>query len=191
MIAHPERSRYESLFASQSALAHNDRWGAALQSCVDRERATARRAGVTFLEVGGWALSEELRHSTEAARLALGVFAFGQLLGGAIAITTATLRNHSASMLRRLGGTPLNYRGAELPVYFDAQFGCDMAILRFDSESYAMKYHSLVEELRVQLSVSPVLCGGEYTAQVRVPAPVVTGLYANAPALPNLVAVGA
>jgi hypothetical protein len=113
---------------------------------------------MAFLEMGGWALNEALRHSTEAARLVMGAFAFGQLIGGAVGIATATIRNHSATMLRRIGGRALVHAGTGLPVYFDPQYRCEMELLRFDSASYAIRYRRRVEELRSHLQSAPVLC---------------------------------
>ncbi len=151
LLPHSETSRFEQLFASHSALARSREWGNKLRECIRRERMIAASAGMTFLEAGGWALSKHLRHTTEAMNQSLGLFAVGQLLNGAVAITTATMRNHSATMLRRIGGQFLNHNGTEFPVYFDPQYGCEMAILRFDSESYLPKFHPIVSRLRQEL----------------------------------------
>jgi hypothetical protein len=158
MLTHSPDESFDRLFASHSAIARSDDWGPAVRSAVERERAVARDSGFTFLEIGGWALRETLRCSTEAARLALGVFAFGQLIGGAIGITTATLRNHSASILQRIGGRPLEANGSDIPVYYDPQHLSEMQILRFDSGSCERKYSSIVEHLRTELQLSPVFC---------------------------------
>jgi hypothetical protein len=76
-----------------------------------------------------------MRHSADALRIALGTYGLANLLGGCLGIATATMRHSSASILRRLGGQSLQGLGEELPRYFDARYGCEMEILRFDSRS--------------------------------------------------------
>ena len=61
------------------------------------------------------------------------------------------------------------HNGAELPNYFDPQYGCEMAVLRFDTECYAAKYHSAVTELRNELRHTPVISP--------LPSRVAAGLY--------------
>jgi hypothetical protein len=180
MLVHDPEVTFDELFVGESALAQSKPWGSAVRHCVADELALARRSGVAFFEAGGWAIREDLRHTTHAARLAVGVFAFGQMIGGAIVITTATLRNRSASMLRRIGGRDLVHHGAELPVYYDAQYGCEMAILRFDSESYTPKYSNSIGQLRLELQTVPVVAGGH----IQAPAPD-TGIPSLNPAGPQ------
>ena len=151
LLPHAESTSFERFFASHSALAQSAKWGHRLRECIHRERRTAAASGVTFLEAGGWALSNHLRYTSEAINQALGLFAVGQLLNGAVAITTATMRNHSATMLRRIGGQVLSHNGTDFPVYYDEQYGCEMAILRLDSDSYAPKFERIVARLRHEL----------------------------------------
>lgn len=154
----PARSTFDQLIVSRSALARCAEWGGKLRAAVNDELAQARALYRPFVEAGGWALSEKLRHSIEAIRLALGAFATGQMLGGAIGVTTATTRHHSASILSRIGFSALRSLDVEMPMYFDPQYGCDMAILRFDSSVYSPKYSSAIGQLLQRLAFSPVLC---------------------------------
>jgi hypothetical protein len=151
LYVHPNTVSFENLTVSRAALAHAER-GAYFRTCVETELKRARRLGVPFVELGGWALSDELRYSAEAVRIALSAFAWGRLLGGAIGITTATTRNHSSSILSRIGGRSMD----DVPVYFDPQYGCDMAILRFEAFSCAPKYDPIVSSLANELAYTPV-----------------------------------
>jgi hypothetical protein len=112
-----------------------------------------------FAEIGGWALDESVRFTTEAPKLIFSVFALAQLFrNGSVGISTATTRHHSSTMLRRAGGQPLSLEGESLPAYFDPHYGCEMEILRFDSSNFSPKYRSLVEDLRLTLSQTLTIC---------------------------------
>jgi hypothetical protein len=93
-----------------------------------------------------------------ALKTVLATYAWSQLLGGAIGITTATERNHSADILRRLGGKRLVWDGEELPAYYDHRYRCQMEVLRFDSREPNRKYESMLSELRDQIACAPVVC---------------------------------
>lgn len=157
MLVHPRQASFENLIVSHSTLAKCPERGLALRSAVGSEIVDARSAGSTVVEVGGWVLTETMRCSTEAVRLALGVWAWGRLLGGAVGIATATVRNHSARILGRIGGRPLRHCGEPIPQYFEPKYGCDIQILRFDSNSYNGRYAPIVESLCGELTRSPVL----------------------------------
>lgn len=154
---HGPASRFENLGVSRSSQARCPVWGTRVRTAVESELNRARVTGCCFIEAGGWALDDSVRHTTEAFRIALGAFAWGGLSGGAIGITTATFRNHSADILRRLGGRPLQSATGELPTYFDPQYDCDMQILSFHSGGYAPRFHNAVIELAGELSRSTVI----------------------------------
>ncbi len=99
------------------------------------------------------------RYSREARRTALTTYALTQLLGGSLCISTVTVRHNSAAMLRRIGGTGLEVDGVEIPRYYDPRYGCEMEILRFDSRHPGPKYQRPIEQVRGQLSMTPVICG--------------------------------
>ena len=76
-------------------------------NAVEGELARARREGLSYAEVGGWAVTPESRCTSEGLLLALGAYSLGRLLGGALGMTTATVRHASSAILRRLGGSSL------------------------------------------------------------------------------------
>lgn len=154
---HAVSAKWEQTGVSHAWLARDPQWAASLRRAVEREIEQAKQLGLAFVEAGGWALAESLRHSTEAIRIALGAFCWARLLGGAVGLTTATVRNHSASILQRLGGSPLECDGRTLPKYFDPQYGCEMAILRFTDACYSVRYHNMVRELTEELAGAAVV----------------------------------
>ena len=148
---------FENLAVGRSALAHSDQWGPKLRAAVERERRKALRENSNFVEVGGWAISESLRRTTEAIRIALATFALGHCLGGCIGVTTATVRHSSANLLRRIGGQPLSVDNTELPKYFDPEYECEMEILRFDSSAPNPKFAPWVDQLKMEMASVPVV----------------------------------
>jgi hypothetical protein len=142
----------------RSALASSWAWGDKLHTAVEQERIVAQKRGFHYAEVGGWALSKEIRCTPEAIRTALGLFALSRLLGGSIGITTATIRNQSASILQRIGGTAINVNDVPLPSYYDPQYKCVMTILRFDSSMPHPRYETKIERIRHDLNRAVVMC---------------------------------
>lgn len=120
----------------------------AVQSELDR----AREGGLRFAEVGGWAVAKASRCTSEGLLLALAAYSFGRRLGGALGLTTATVRHSSSTILRRLGGSLLEAHGATVPAYFDEKYHCEMELLRFDSRHPNPKYVGLIERLRERLA---------------------------------------
>jgi hypothetical protein len=146
------------LGVSSSAIAQCDRWGPAVRTGIRSEIAKARYEGIGFGEAGGWALAEQLRCSTEALRMVLATYSLAQVLGDAIVLSTATMRNGSASILFRIGGQALSTDLGPLPPYYDPHYGCEMQLIRFDSRLPNPKYHIWVNQLRSDLLTSPLLC---------------------------------
>jgi hypothetical protein len=129
-----------------SALTHDEVWSERLERALANELQEARRRSVDYAEIGGWAIAPELRCTTEALRMALSVYAMGELFGGALGITTATTRHHSSSILRRIGGESLVVDGASVPTYFDPRYQCHMEMLRFDSRRPNPRYTRWINE---------------------------------------------
>jgi len=161
MLVHPCRPQFEGLMVSRTALAKCPERGVALRSAVESELKDANATGVAVVEVGGWMLTESMRCSTEAVHLALGAWAWGRLLGGAVGFATATIRNHSANILGRIGGSPLQYCGEPIGTYFEPKYDCDIQILRFDTSSYSRRYAPLVDSIVRELMRSPVVTATE------------------------------
>lgn len=155
---HANTVPFSQLGIVRSALAQCDKLGGLLRSAVETELQKAQREGLAYAECGGWALAEHLRCSTEAVRTALSTYALAQMLGGCLGISTVTMRHCSASILQRIGGRSLEAGGKELPPYYDPQYKCEMAMLRFDSRSPNPKYRNWIEDIGHQLLSVPVIC---------------------------------
>jgi hypothetical protein len=149
---------FSDLGVSQSAQARCSQWGSALRKSVSLDLLLAETELLRYVEAGGWALAPELRCTTEALHIALASYALGELLGGCLGLSTATVRHHSASILRRLGGSTLVCDGRPLPPYYDPAYRCEMEIVRFDSRMPSPKYQALVDQLKAELALAPVFC---------------------------------
>lgn len=156
-IAHPPRVHFGDTTVSQSPLSRAVEWGSRFRKAVESEIELASRLCVDYVEVGGWALTPELRCTSEALRIALGMFSLARLLGGCIGLTTATRRHCSSSILRRIGGQSLTCHGTAIPGYFDDRYDCEMEVLRFDSSRPNPRFEPWIEELRSHLSAVPVI----------------------------------
>jgi hypothetical protein len=156
-IAHPTHVRFADTTVSHCPLSASAEWGSRFRKAVESEIELANRLRVDYVEVGGWALAPEIRCTSDALRIALGMFSLARLLGGCIGLTTATRRHCSASILRRIGGQPLTRQGMEIPGYFDPHYDCDMEVLRFDSARPNPRFEHWIEELRGHLSTVPVI----------------------------------
>jgi hypothetical protein len=88
-------------------------------------------------------------------------FAWSQVIGGCLGLSMATHRNGSASILRRIGGRPLEWNGQALPPYYDPQYKCDMEMIRFDSRIPSAKYQSAIDEIRSQIPAMQVIGTGK------------------------------
>lgn len=121
-------------------------------TAVQQELGRARADRLGYAEVGGWAVTKESRCTSEGLLLALAAYSLGRMLGGALGMTTATVRHSSSTILRRLGGSPLEADGILVSPYFDPAYQCEMELLRFDSRHPNAKYAPLIDQLREQLA---------------------------------------
>ena len=149
-LEHANTARVEQLRVRHCPLARNG-WQGVLWRAVESELAQARRDGLRYGEVGGWAVTKSSRCTSEGLLLALAAYSLGRIRGGALGMTTATVRHSSSTILRRLGGSSLEVDGIRVPSYFDPAYGCEMELLRFDSRRPNPKYVDLVEVLRSKL----------------------------------------
>lgn len=177
ILVHSESVAYPQLRVASSALAKCKTWGRSLQTSMEAEIRRARHTGKALVEPGGWALAEDLRGSTEALSIVVGALAWAQLVGGCVGFMTATVRHGSSSILRRLGGSPVNLEGRPAPAYFDPAYGCDMELLRFDSNALNPRFGGALENMRQLLMSTPVIATG-------------TPAYANVPGITALPAYG-
>jgi hypothetical protein len=138
------------------------------RTAIHRELARAREEGLRYAEVGGWAVAPESRCTSEALILALSAYSLCSRLGGALCLTTATVRHASSVILRRLGGCHLDVDGTTVPTYYDEKYRCDMELLRFDSRRPSPRYGGLVDLIREQLSKVQVV-GSQTVAGISRP----------------------
>lgn len=150
-LAYDNRVSYSDLMITNSALAEDPEWREPLRRAVESEIELARKLGVAYVEVGGWALDDRVRFTSEALRIALATYALSRNLGGCIGISTVTVRHCSSTILQRIGGAVLSLNGTALPLYYDAQYQCDMTILRFDASELNPRYEPALQHLRGQL----------------------------------------
>jgi hypothetical protein len=154
---HPNTASFEELGLRNCALAGCRRWGNKLRVVIESDLTAARRLAISFVEVGGWALTKEKRCTGEALRTALATYGLAQALGGCVGIATATMRHRSSSILRRIGGSPLAIAGEPVPAYYDPQYGCEMEIVRFSSDAPNQKYRRWIDQICSSLLDVPVL----------------------------------
>jgi hypothetical protein len=151
-------ARFHDLSISRSSLAQSMTWGEKLRSAVETDLRSARQRGCAYVELGGWVISEALRCTTEALRMIATAYAFAQLCGGALGLTTASTRRCSASILKRIGGQQMQARGVDLPSFYDAHYRCHMEVLRFDSSRPNPRYRRWMDACRSGLENVPVIC---------------------------------
>jgi hypothetical protein len=151
-LEHRAPVRVDDLRVRHCPLARMKAWREMLWKGVESELARARSEYLHYAEVGGWAVAKESRCTSEGLLLALAGYSLGQIGGGALGITTATVRHCSSTILRRLGGSPLEVAGSILPSYYDPKYRCEMEILRFDSRRPSAKYAGLIDMLREKMA---------------------------------------
>jgi hypothetical protein len=149
-LEHEDASSIEDLRIRTSPPALNGT-GQALRASVDMEMRRARAERVAYSEVGGWASERYDQCCPEGLLLILATFGLSRMMGGALGVTTATVRHSSAAILRRLGLSYFPLGDASVPPYYDPKYGCDMELLRFDTRRSHPKYERLVAQLMNQL----------------------------------------
>ena len=156
-LEHTNTTRVEDLRVRRCPLARVAESRDQLWKSVESELARARRENLRYAEVGGWAVSPRSRCTSEGLVLALAGYSLGRIRGGCLGITTATVRHCSSSILRRLGGRPLDDAGLTVPSYYDPRYKCEMEILRFDSRHPNSKFTGLIERLREKMATVQVI----------------------------------
>ena len=156
-LVHAENVEYDRLRVSHCPLAKDPIWGVKLKSAVEADLERARTEGLSYVEVGGWALAEEWRNTRAALEILVGSFALGELWGGCLGSCTATVRHGSSSILRRIGGVSLEVADETIPPYDDPDYDCVMEILRFDYRSPAKRFTPFIDQLKVKLAKCTVM----------------------------------
>lgn len=147
----------EEVGAWQSPLASDDRWRSTLRNALLDDMQEAASCGMSYVELGGWAVSRAKRNSAHALETVLTTYALAGALGGCIGITTATVRHCSSLILRRLGGRGLEFAGLPIPSYFDPRYGCEMELLRFDSRAPSPRYADRIASALQRISTMQVV----------------------------------
>lgn len=150
-----ETAAFEDMRVRHAALAANAVHGPRLRTAVEADLSLARREGLRYAEIGGWALAHAWRGTKAALDILAASYALGELLGGCIGLATATFRHESASILKKIGASPFAVDGEELPPYHDPRYGCMMQILRF-TRTPVQRYALLVEPIRKALEQTPI-----------------------------------
>jgi hypothetical protein len=149
---------FDDLGLRDSTPARCSTLGSRFRLAVTQELERARKIGLGFGEMGGWAVAEERRLTPEPLRLVLATCALLQALGGCAGVATASFRHHSSTILRRIGLTSLLANGVELPPYYDPAYRCQMEVLRFDTRFPNPKFRGWIQALRPVLASVPVFC---------------------------------
>ena len=160
-LEHEADTTLPSLRVRTCPLARRDEWRRPFTAAIQSELSRARRERLRYAEVGGWAVSPDSRCTPEGLVLALAAFSLGRIAGGALGLTTATVRHASSAILRRLGGTNLEANGQTIPSYFDERYGCEMELLRFDSRRPSARFGHLIDRLAEKLVFVPVVAAAE------------------------------
>lgn len=147
----------DQLRIGKASVARDPAWRGQLDSAVAAQIARARREGVGYGEVGGWAISNDGRRTPDGLMLILAMFGLLRLFGGPQIVSTATSRNASAAILRKLGGSPFQCGNATVPPYYDENYRCEMELLQFDSRRSSEKYNFLIDRLSVRLATALVV----------------------------------
>ncbi len=148
---HGGQVAFSELTAARSSLASCPEWGGRMRAAVEDELLLAAALKLPFVEIGGWALDPVIRGTVEALRMVLAAYAFSREFGGAVGLATATVRHSSASILRRIGGQPLECGGETVPAYADRQYDCRMELLRFHSWALNPRYDPWVEQVAEEI----------------------------------------
>jgi len=156
-FAHSSQVSFGELNVTQAIRSQAQEFRNDVRDAIEAKLACASRRDVDYVEMGAWAISEDVRCTSEALRLVLSAFAFAELSGGALGLSCATARHHSSSILKRLGGMPLTTRGREVQPYYDSNYGCEMQLLSFDSDSPNPRYAAAIRDCGNALLQVPVI----------------------------------
>ena len=167
--AHEPAVRPEELGVWRSAAINQPHRIRELHAAIEEDIARARRRQIAFVEVGGWAIAAHRRFSAEAMQIALSTFALARGVGGCIGMTTATVRNCSSKILRKIGGHLLEPGGVTLRPYYDPQYGCEMELLRFDSTTPNPRYEPWIDQMVRSLLDVTVICANVGFATLDLP----------------------
>ncbi len=157
ILVHPHNVLFPGLRIAASSVARHSIWGRHVKDAVEFELARARLNEMTPIEPGGWVVDEDLRGTRESFSIALSAFAWCRILGDCVGFLTATVKNGSSGILRRLGGCGLQAGGEVIPPFFEPAWGCNMELLRFDTNSLNPRFDTALGAARSRLLASLVV----------------------------------
>ncbi len=97
-LVHPNTISFDRLRISHSALANHPLWAEKVRLAVENDLQWAREHDFSYVEIGGWALSEEWRGTRAALEILVASYALSNLWGGCVGSCTATVRHSSSSI---------------------------------------------------------------------------------------------
>ena len=156
LLVHPRNVEFQELRIATSSVARCSPWSRHVRSAVESELTRARMNGMTTIEPGGWVVGEDNRGTGGAVSIAIGAFAWAQILGQCHGFLTATVKHGSSSILRRLGGRRLQTGDRTIPGYFEPAWGCNVELLRFDTNSLNPRFGAALASARNRVLHAPV-----------------------------------
>ena len=157
----PATVRFEDLRIARVLQFLNVAHARQLKIAIETDLRLARQGGFQYAELGGWAIAEQYRGTKLALQTLLASYAWGGVLArSCIGSCMATTRHGSASMLRRVGGRPVETVEGIVPPYWDPRYRCDIEVLRFDSRVVDRRYEPVIAELQAELQCRPAIYAG-------------------------------
>lgn len=151
-LTHSPSACVDDLSVSRCPMANDPVWGSKFRGALEADLMFARQNLLTFVEVGGWAIESSHRHTRAALEVLLASFSWARMIGGAIGCCTATFRNNSAVMLRRIGGHSIEYNNEAIPAYEDPSYGCMMEVLRFRFQNFDPRFQKMVDSIYARIA---------------------------------------
>lgn len=151
-LPHSPSALVDDLFISHAPVANDPTWGSKFRGALESDLTFARQNMLTFVEIGGWAIEASYRHTRAALEILLASFAWARMIGGSIGCCTATVRNSSSDMLRRIGGRSFEYNNEAIPPYNDAGYGCIMEVLRFHFQNFDPRFQKMVDSISTRIA---------------------------------------
>jgi hypothetical protein len=168
-LLHDAAISLRDLRVRECPLVKTAEWRDPVRMALKSEIERAKQEGLRYAELGGWAVAKARRCTSDGLLLALAAYGLAGFLGDALGITTANVKHSSSSILRRLGGSLLEFGGTTIPAYFDRHYNATIELVRFDSRQPSPKYAGLINAIRARLEDVPVFANTGVDATVTVP----------------------
>ena len=149
-LLHSNAIGFDELSISRTVLAADPVAGPSIRRMIEADIQVARRDGLGYVEVDGWAVMKKWRRSRAALDILAGSYALGELWGGCLGICTATFRHGSASIIRRFSGSTSEGQEGPFTVYYDPHYECPIELLRLSNHP-AIPYAGFVDSVKKKL----------------------------------------